>query len=88
MPDIYLALDLDGTEDALAAMPDATLFAARGAGDVIALEQVQGEGWTRNWRAWPGTPEGKAAATEYARKHPTIVVIPLDTETVPLEQMQ
>lgn len=87
MPAIYLCLDLDGTEDAIAALPDEALFNAKGAGDILAHPLTQGEGWTRHWRAFPGGEEGKKAAMDYAAIHPTLIVIPMDVETTTLEQM-
>ena len=87
MPTLYLALDLDGSEEAVNAMPDDALFQAKTTADVLLCKDVQGPGWRREWAAFPGTPEGKAAAKDYARKNPTLVVIPLEVETVPLEEL-
>lgn len=87
MPDLYLCLDLDGSEEAVAAMSDSSMFDAKTTADVLLAKDVQGPGWRREWAAFPGTPEGKAAAKDYARKNHTLVVIPLDVETVPLDDM-
>lgn len=87
MCDLYLALDLDPDEAALDAFPDEAAFGATNAGHILAHPLVQGDGWKRHWRAFPGGDEGREAAKEYARKNPTIIVIPLDMATVPIEDL-
>lgn len=77
MPDLFLCLDLDGTEEAVEGLPDDALFSAKHAGDVMLLDSVQGPGWLRCWRAFPGTNEGKEAAALYSRQNPTLIAIPI-----------
>lgn len=85
--ELYLCLNLEGTPEALDAMADETLFSAKGAGDIIALEQVQGDGWSRTWAAFRG-PDARERAIAYAKQHHTIVTIPLGLgETVAVEEM-
>ena len=82
MPDLYLCLDLDArTDEALAAMPDDLPF--KGVAAVMLDGATNGDGWVRNWQAFTD----RTAAMEYASKpgSPTLVVIPLDMETVPLD---
>lgn len=81
MPDIYLVVDLDAkTDEALATMPDELPF--KGVAAVMLDAAINGDGWHREWRAFAD----RAAAMEYASKpgSPTLVVIPLDMQTVPL----
>lgn len=87
MPDLYLCLDLEASPEALEAFPDDLAFAAKSAADIIALDQVRGDGWTRHWVAFRG-PDARERAIAYSKQHHTIVTIPLDLEaTVPVEQM-
>ena len=82
MPDLYLVIDLDAkTDEALATMPDELPF--KGVAAVMLDGAINGEQWVRNWQAFTD----RAKAMEYAAKpgSPTLVVIPLDMETVPLE---
>ena len=82
MPDLYLVLDLDAkTDEALALLPDELPF--KGVGALMTDTATNGQQWTRNWQAFTD----RSAAMEYAAKpgSPTLVVIPLDMETVPLE---
>ena len=81
-PDLYLVIDLDAkTDDALATMPDELPF--QGIAAVMTDAATNGQQWVRNWQAFTD----RAAAMEYAAKpgSPTLVVIPLDMDTVPLE---
>lgn len=83
MPDLYLVLDLDAkTDDALEKMPDALPF--QGARAIMVDAAINGEGWHREWRAFTDRQQ----AIDYAEKpgNPTLIVIPLDAETVPLAQ--
>lgn len=79
---MYLVVDLDPkTDEALIDMPDELPF--KGVAAVMLDPAINGDGWHREWRAFPDRP----SAMEYASKagSPTLVVIPLDMETVPLE---
>lgn len=83
MPDLYLVLDLDAkTDEALEQMPDALPF--QGARAIMVDAAINGPGWHREWRAFPA----REAAIAYAEKpgNPTLIVIPLNAETVPLAQ--
>jgi hypothetical protein len=83
MPDLYLVLDLDAkTDEALEKMPDALPF--QGARAIMVDAAINGEGWHREWRAF--TDRDKAIAYAEQPGNPTLIVIPLDAETVPLEQ--
>lgn len=82
MPDMYLVIDLDPKNDgALETMPDELPF--KGVAAVMLDAAINGDGWHREWHAF----NDRAAAMEYAAKpgNPTLVVIPLDMETVPLD---
>lgn len=82
MPDLYLAIDLDAKNDqALEDMPDELPF--KGVAAVMLDHATNGDGWVRHWRAFPGDQREEAIA--YAKKHPTLVLIPLDMGTVPMD---
>ena len=83
MPDLYLVLDLDAkTDEALEAMPDSLPF--QGARALMVDAAINGPGWHREWRAFTDRQQ----AIDYAEGPgaPTLIVIPLDVQQVPLEQ--
>lgn len=73
MPSMYVALDLEGSEQALQDMPDELMFGASGPGDFLPL--FGADDWLRNWRAFPGTAAGKKEADLYAKTHHTVLIV-------------
>ena len=82
MPDLYLLLDLKPREPgALEQLPDAVFF--DGVKALMLNEQCNGDGWVRTWSATADREE----AIRLAAERETLVVIPLDAETLPLGEI-
>lgn len=78
-PDLYLCLDL-GVDDAAKAQalpPEVAQWELR---RLLLSARFDRDGWTRTWRAFPTREEALA----HQDANPTLVVIPLVAETIPL----
>jgi hypothetical protein len=81
---LYLCLDLNPTEpEHYNDISDADLFAATSCAPVLLHPAVATDRWRRNWQAFADRAEAEA----YARAEGSIIVIPMATVTVPLEDM-
>ncbi len=83
-PDLFLAIDLEPAEpDNIHDLPDDFLFGMANCAPLLLHDTVNSERWVRTWRAFKSAEE----AAEYTKTRPTVIVVPMQADTVPLAQM-
>ena len=80
---IYLCLDLTTGAAEMIDWTDIRTAGAAGVQFILASRNANSAGWVRTWRCFTE----RADALAHAADNPTLVVIPLDPQTVPLQEI-